>query len=331
MKVSFVIVARSVSDCDAALNSINTLIFPENTFEILLATGSNPSLQRNKAVEAAKGDYIVFLDNDSTVDPRLLHYYFEALEYEDGIEVVGGPSVYRGEGSFFKMAVQSVFTSVFGLGPFRSRYMSIGQVRRTGEHELILCNMMVRRDLFLEVGGFNIDLYPNEENEFLNRIHKKTKIYYHPLAVCYRDPRENLFGLVHQMMSYGGGRARHLCMFPKFWDHIFLIPLAFCAYFGSMPWVLANVSMQARVVYALPMLVYALFNCSAAVFAAIGSKDLRLIVATPFLFFTSHICYGAGLIAGFIKYPFSSRKSPTEHVELFSLRKFSEKKWVKYG
>ncbi len=52
----------------------------------------------------------------------------------------------------------------------RARYRAVGGRRRCGEKELILCNLLLSRKVFLSNGGFREDLYPNEENEFLNRL-----------------------------------------------------------------------------------------------------------------------------------------------------------------
>ena len=138
------------------------------------------------AARAAQGDYLLFLDNDSLAHPRLLRYYEDALGYEDGIGVVGGPALHHPQESLLGAAIAQVLSSPFGFGPFRSRYVAEGLVRATTERELILCNLLVKRSLFLAEGGFHTELYPNEDNEFLNRVQNKTKIFFHPLAACYR-------------------------------------------------------------------------------------------------------------------------------------------------
>lgn len=302
---SFILIARAASECETALRALTGLTTPPEDIEVIVASGQNPSAQRNRAAEVASGEYLVFLDNDSIVDPRLLHYFQDALAYEDGIGVVGGPSVYGSTGHRFKTAVQAVFSSVFGLGPFRSRYMALGQVQRATEEKLILCNMLIRRDLFLAEKGFNTNLYPNEENEFLNRVQDRTKIYYHPLAICHREPRGSFGDFCRQMLGYGEGRARNLYMFPQFWNAIFLIPVLFAFYLMALPFLAVALEAGTFALTALPFLLYMVFNVSASVFAFFSYRRVELLPVLPVMFLSCHLFYGIGLLGGLLKQPFT--------------------------
>ena len=48
-----------------------------------------------------------------------------------------------------------VLMSWIAFGPSRARYAKVGAVRATSEKELILCNMLGRRETLLQHGGFN--------------------------------------------------------------------------------------------------------------------------------------------------------------------------------
>ena len=59
----------------------------------------------------------------------------------------------------------------------------MGRVRATSEKELILCNLVARREAMLELGGFNEALYPNEENALMDELQKRGgKLIYDPAA-----------------------------------------------------------------------------------------------------------------------------------------------------
>lgn len=326
---SFILIACESSECEEALRALTRLSARPEDIEVIVASGRNPSAQRNQAAELASGEYLVFLDNDSIADERLLHYYQDALNYEDGIGVVGGPSVYGSTEHAFKTAVQAVFSSVFGLGPFRSRYMSLGQVQPATEEKLILCNMLIRRDLFLSEKGFNTNLYPNEENEFLNRVREKTKVYYHPLAICYRDPRGTVQEFCRQMINYGEGRARNLAMFPQFWNSIFLIPVMFAFYLLALPVLAATLNAHDLLVASVPFLIYAVFNFSASVFAFLSYRKISLLAMLPLLFLSCHLFYGVGLVWGLAKQPFAGdRRVGAIHVR--RLKSFGQA-WGPFG
>lgn len=326
---SFILIARESSQCEEALRALTRLAADAGNIEVIVASGRNPSAQRNEAASIASGEYLVFLDNDSIVDERILHYYQDALGYEEGIGIVGGPSVYGSKTGGFKTAVQAVFSSVFGLGPFRSRYMSLGHVQRATEEKLILCNMLIRRDLFLSENGFNTNLYPNEENEFLNRVREKTKIYYHPLAICYRDPRGTMRDFCRQMITYGEGRARNLYMFPQFWNSIFLIPVMFAFYLMALPWMSLLLEPKMFLIASAPFAVYAAFNISASVFAFLSYRKVGLLALLPFMFLSCHLFYGLGLVWGLAKQPFAQDR-PIGTIQVTRLKSFGQA-WGPFG
>ncbi len=65
--------------------------------------------------------------------------------------------------------------------PAAARYASVGRSRESSEKELILCNLVARRDAMLELGGFNEALYPNEENALMDELQKRGgKLLYDP-------------------------------------------------------------------------------------------------------------------------------------------------------
>jgi cellulose synthase/poly-beta-1,6-N-acetylglucosamine synthase-like glycosyltransferase len=310
---SIIMISRSENLSTAALDELTRLTYGEREMEVFLACGQNPSLQRNEAAKRAIGDYLLFLDEDSFVHPQILFYYEDALSYEEGIGVVGGPSLFESEAGGFRSAVQAFLSSAFGLGPYRARYVSHGTVRRSTERELILCNLLISRELFQAESGFHLNLYPNEENEFLNRVREKTKIYYHPLAVCYRAPRATLLEHMTQMFRYGQGRAKHLLLFPQFWDHIFFLPLLFSVYLLFLLFLLYSSSPN-LFFYGLPFIFYFLLALGASAYAALNRKKLPLIAYLPPLFLGSHFMYGAGFLYGILHTPWASHRAQGEVV-----------------
>src|SRR5581483_4021140 len=86
----------------------------------------------------------------------------------------------------------------------RARYKPVGRVRETSEKEIILCNQIARRSGFLDAGGFDESLYPNEENALMDDLQKKGgKLIYDPAFIVYRRPRPNLKSFLKMLMNYG--------------------------------------------------------------------------------------------------------------------------------
>lgn len=102
----------------------------------------------------------------------------------------------------------AVLGEPFVMGKSASRYRGRGRFRETDERELILCNLAVRRDAFLSLGGFDEDLFPNEENELLERLSRAgLPLAYHPAAVVERPPVHTFGELLSRAFRYGRGRS----------------------------------------------------------------------------------------------------------------------------
>jgi len=191
-----------------ALANLIKIDLSASQIEILVAEGHNPSRQRNEAVRQAQGEIIYFLDDDSLVQPdclkRLADHFADPM-----VTVVGGPSLTPSTDSLLQQAIGSALASTLGAGGVRNRYQSRGTIRKTDEKELILCNLAVRRSAFISCGGFDERLYPNEENELLDRLRASGGILLHdPQLVVKRSQRRTLAAFARQMFRYGQGRAR---------------------------------------------------------------------------------------------------------------------------
>src|SRR5262245_27584594 len=66
--------------------------YPAKKVEILLARGKQPSVQRNAALRAARGDLIYFLDDDSVAEPGNLKRAIQHFN-DPSVKMVGGPNL----------------------------------------------------------------------------------------------------------------------------------------------------------------------------------------------------------------------------------------------
>jgi GT2 family glycosyltransferase len=111
--------------------------------------------------------------------------------------------------TILQQAFGLALSSRFASGAVSARYRTQGSVRESSESELILCNLSVRRDLFLSHGGFDERLYPNEENELLDRMRLSgVKLLHDPDLAIRRSQRKSLRAFVRQIFGYGRGRGR---------------------------------------------------------------------------------------------------------------------------
>ena len=175
--------------------------------EILVARGYSPSRQRNSAAARARGDWLLFLDDDSSPSDDLVDTYVRLIKETPELAAAGGPSIYRAFSSR-EGTLTAGFTEPLVVGRSASRYAARGRRRRSDESELILSNMLVRRSAFETVGGFPETLYPNEENAFLERLAARgAEIYYEPAARVERPALGSLAVIMKKIFGYGRGRA----------------------------------------------------------------------------------------------------------------------------
>lgn len=288
-----------------ALRALQEEEDPSVSLEVLVAEGVRPSRQRNIAATESSGEIIFFLDDDSMVSRGFLSRVVRHFE-DPEVSVVGGPSLTPDSDSALQHAFSMVFASIFGGGGMRNRYRMTGDVRRSCDSELILCNLAFRRETFLAHGGFDERLYPNEENELLERITRGGGVLIHdPILSVHRSQRPNLRAFCRQLFGYGRGRGRQTVISGVV-RPITFIPSIFFIYLLLLP--LVN-----KAVYYIPLLCYLILVVMTAVFEGLKSGRPRSALFLPLLFPLFHLCYGFGMISGLCS---SAKDVPRDNSEV---------------
>jgi succinoglycan biosynthesis protein ExoA len=284
-----------------AVTAARRLDYPADKLEILVARGKQPSVQRNTGMKAARGELVYFLDDDSI--PELGNLRRAIAHFTDPkVKIVGGPNVCPPDAPELEQVFALVLASWLAFGPSRARYTSVGTVRETGEKELILCNLIARRDAVLELGGFNEALYPNEENALMDELQKGGgKLIYDPEFMVRRHPRPTLTAFSKMLLNYGRGRAEQFRVHPTFGSVLNFVPPLLCVYLLTLPvvWAMTFVpeAEWQRSAYHLPLLAYALAVLGQT-FALISTASfVRALRAVP-LVMLSHLLYGLGFWRG---------------------------------
>jgi succinoglycan biosynthesis protein ExoA len=304
----------------AALEPLRHLSAPSDCFEILVAEGCSPSRQRNAAVNSARGEVIYFIDDDSRVSTNCLTICESLLE-DSNVAVIGGPSLTPPTDSPLQQLFGCALSSLLGAGAVRNRYRADGTTRRTTDKELILCNLVIRRTVFIDSGGFDERLYPNEENELLDRIVTRgMKLIHSPELAIQRSQRPTLRLFVRQMFSYGRGRAQQTLIagpgtITGFAPLLFLLYLALLPLSGSN-WL-----------FLLPLIVYAILVIGYAVANAfISGATSRLLLTL--LYPLMHLSNGWGLLYGLLgsKYGRSLGNSDAG-IRIRTIKEFGQSTW----
>jgi hypothetical protein len=287
--VTVLIAARPEQAEIKAVTAARQLDYPAGKLEILVARGQQPSAQRNAALKAARGELIYFLDDDSVPPPGNLRR--AAARFSDPrVKMVGGPNVCPPDAPVIEQIFALVLASWLAFGPSRARYAAVGAARPTSEKELILCNLLARRDAMLELGGFDESLYPNEENALMDELQKRgDQLIYDPEFIVQRRPRHSLKAFAKMLMTYGRGRAEQFRVKPTFGSALNFVPPLFCVYLAALPF-LGRIGLAPLCVYALALL------AQAAALVPHGGI-FRSLCAVP-LMALSHVLYGVGFWRG---------------------------------
>ena len=329
--VTVLIAARPEQVEVKAVAASRLLGYPADKVEIILARGKQPSAQRNAGIKAATGELIYFLDDDSLAPPENLRR--GTLHFQDPeVQMVGGPNICPLEAPFLEQIFARVLSSKLAFGPSRARYTPVGQVRNTSEKELILCNLLARRQALLSLGGFNEALYPNEENALMDELQKRGgKLIYDPDFLVYRRPRSNLKSFAKMLMTYGRGRAEQFRLHPTFGSVLNFVPPLFVAYLIvasiaaplSRAWI-ASLILAPLGVYTLLVLIEALalaFRSLPRSGTKVPSSDPLIGLASAPLIVLTHLLYGFGFWRGLFTTLHQSQESRSTAVVLEKISK----------
>jgi succinoglycan biosynthesis protein ExoA len=275
-----------------ALAALQAADYPPERLEVLVEEGLCPPRQRNEAVQRACGDVLYFLDNDSLVAPDALQRL--AAHYRNAeVQVVGGPSLTHAAEPLLSRCIGYALGTRLGAWTMRARYAPVGRCRPASEKELIGCNLSMRREVFLAVGGFRQDLFPNEETELVSRLRRHGwVVVYDPQLIVWRAHRRSLVGLARQFFAYGRGRMRQIVRTFPARGLPFLAPAVGLVYLALLPVLWWALGLWA----AVPVALYLLLVFSTSAYLGLAHRAAASVVVLPLLFGIIHVCYGCGLI-----------------------------------
>jgi succinoglycan biosynthesis protein ExoA len=277
-----------------ALSAARQLCYPQDRIEFCVARGKQPAVQRNEAMKAAKGEIIYFLDEDALTEPFNLERAIAHFR-DPKVKMAGGPNLCPTDAPLIEKVFAVVLASWLAFGPSRARYERVGKTRPSNEKELILCNLLVRREALVELEGFDAALYPNEENALMDELQKRGGILiYDPDIVAYRRPRATVKAFVKMLLTYGRGRAEQFRLHPTPGSALNFVPPLFCAYLFIWP-LLGKLGL-------LPLAMYALAVLAQTAYSAATKCPLHALLAMPLLTVT-HIFYGLGFWRGLFTRP----------------------------
>jgi hypothetical protein len=272
--------------------------FPDAT--IGLVEEAYPGGARNFLIDRARGELLLFLDDDVTFGTALLSRLTGLADDFPDVGVFGGPNLTPPDSSFFQEVQGAILGSVLATGPVRRRY-GRHPAGLADERFFTLCNMAVRRTAMT---SFPPSLSGGEENALLHELAvRQVPMHYDPELIVFHERRNTYRGFATQMEKYGRGRGQVMIRSPRSTRVSHLLPLGLLAWMVSLPIVAVLWSPW----YLLSLAVYALALLAAGSAVALGFVGPSLarraggVLIGAGLTATVHVCYGAGVLRGILR------------------------------
>ena len=276
------------------LKSLSTLKYDKNKYEIIVEKGKNASENRNKGIQRSLGETIVFLDDDAIIKEDYLEKLEKFLTQHPNIDVVGGPQLSPKPKNMFERFSGMVLASNFGAFRVNKRYKETKLETNANEIYLTSANLCVKKIIFNRIGGFNKNLWPGEDPEFIVRAKKAgMRIAYNPELIVYHKRRGDFAGYCKQIFKYGFTRPRlnRISGETKFF---FLIPMIFSIYFLLLP-LLSLIN----IIFIIPLIAYLLLSVIFSVYDSARNGSVTSFFVLPFLYLFTHLSYGIGMLVGY--------------------------------
>lgn len=295
IKFSLIIPVAPWRDAEI-VNSIKELDFPKNNYEIIIQKGKNPSDNRNIGVKKSKGEILVFLDDDAIISKDYLKKLSKFLKKYPKIDIIGGPQLTPKDDRFFAKISGIALMSNFGAFKVNKRYKKGELNFNAGETELTSANLCVKKKVFEKIDGFNINMYPGEDPEFIFRAKNfGFKVAYNPEMIIYHRRRPNLLSFFGQFFKYGLVRPKRNKIL-KDSKLFFMIPMFFSLYILFL-----CILIIINKIFLIPLEIYLILSLIFSAYDSIKHKNIIAFFILPFLYLVIHLSYGIGMIIGYIK------------------------------
>lgn len=279
------------------LSSIKALNYPASRYEIIVQKGLNVPDNRNEGVRKAKGEIIVFLDDDAFIDDDFLANVDEFFKKNPQIDVLGGPQLTPDSDTFFpRVSGYALADPLSGPGVVNKRYQKARLTLNASSSYITGANLICRRTVFKEL-SFKREIYPSDDVNFVDEAKKKGhRVAYSPDIVIYHKRRDTLKGLIKQIYDYGRARTRHKPLSQVLAAPLFFVPMLFVIYLALLPTLFLVHSL-----FIVPLAFYVILVLVFSLYESIRNKEALAFFALPFFFLVIHVSYGAGFFIGFLE------------------------------
>lgn len=278
----------------------------------IIASGKDigPAGKRDMGVKRAKGDILAFLDDDSYPETTWLKNALEIFQESEEIAAVCGPTLTPPHDNLRQKVSGYVWSTTLGSGGAGTYRCTVSPRREVDDYPTV--NFLVRKKIFLQIGGFDSHFWPGEDTKLCHDLVYKLKkqIIYNPTILVYHHRRPIFKAHLEQIARYAIHRGHFARIFPRtslrlgyFVPTLFVLGLLGGLILIHMPPLFLLFPIEKTSVASLYLSLVSLYLVlllTTAIQVFLKEKNLKLILLLIPSIFATHIVYGILFIKGFL-------------------------------
>lgn len=273
-------------------------------FETLVITDkisgtANPSQKRNLGAIKAKGEYLVFFDDDSFPHKDYFKNAQKLIKKYSDFAGFCGPCLTPPKDDIYRQASGLVWSSWLGSGGAGVYRNSKKPSRFVDDYPSV--NLIVKKSDFLKAGKFNQRYWPGEDTVLCLNLTKKLnqKIFYHPSLIVYHHRRPAVIHHLQQITRYAIQRGYFAKKFPQTSFRIgYLIPSFFVFYLLLLA--TNYLTINYKILY-FPLYLYSSILLITFLNFIFKTKKIHLSLLAAITIPITHVYYGILFLHGLFK------------------------------
>tara|TARA_B100002051_G_scaffold135228_1_gene128465 strand:- start:38 stop:1099 length:1062 start_codon:yes stop_codon:yes gene_type:complete len=324
------------------LQSIYNQEFNKNNFEVIISDGCSndgtihilDSLQKiytnlkvinnpeklvssgfNRALSIAKGTHIIRVDGHSKLDPKFLNNCIK-LSMEKNVECVGGATKHVPVG-VIGTSISIAQSTKFGVGGVAFR-----EGVKEGQYVDTLAFGAYQRKIFIEIGGYDEELYRNQDDEFnLRLIQNGGNIWLDPSINSFYYPRKSLMTFFNQYFQYGFYKVRVIQKRRTYGSIRHFVPILFVLSLCFSFIIIKTHNFFLPSIIIVFSYVFLSIISTIKAYLDYSNNSLLSIILLPATYAIMHLAYGLGSLFGLIYFAFKWKDTDLKDIN-FNKRNF---------